>query len=244
MAKAPVMRWTARRTASSSGRRDAAAVRTASEVVGLGGGFGAVLLGVEVELVLDEVGDDLGVGLGDELVALGDERLLEGQIVFDDAVVDDDERAGAVAVRMGVLFRGAAVRGPAGVADAEGAVDRRALDDGLEVAQLAGSAAELQAAGAVARGISGDGDAGGVISAVFQAAQAFDDGGDYRLRANVSNDSAHIKSLDGEGADKRTKKRLEIVRGGKRKGAGRLCIAVSMRTEIISGMVSWRVRLA
>ena len=127
---------------------------------------------------------------------------LRVEIVFDDAVVDDDEGAGAVAVGVGVLFGGAAVGGPAGVADAEGAVDGASGDDGLEVAQLAGSAAELQAAGAVARGATGDGDAGGVVAAVFQAAQAFDDDGDDRLRADVSNDSAHIKSLDGDGADK------------------------------------------
>jgi hypothetical protein len=40
-------------------------------------------------------------------VALSDELLLEGEVVFDDAVVDDDEGAGAVAVGVGVLLRGA-----------------------------------------------------------------------------------------------------------------------------------------
>jgi hypothetical protein len=154
---------------------------------------------VEIELVLDEVGDDLGVGLGDELVALGDERLLEGQVILDDAVVDHDERARAVAVGVGILLCGAAVGGPPSVADAEGAVHGRALDDGFQVAKLAGSATKLQAAAAVACGVSGYGDAGGVITAIFEATQAFDDGGDNRFRANVSNDSAHIKSLDGEG---------------------------------------------
>ena len=74
--------------------------------------------------ILDEVGDDLGVGFGLELVALGDEGLLELEIVLDDAVVDDDEGAGAVAVGVGILFRGPAVGGPAGVADAVGAVER------------------------------------------------------------------------------------------------------------------------
>ncbi len=90
------------------------------------------------------MGDDFGVGLGDELVAVGDELGLEGEVVFDDAVVDDDEGAGAVAVGVGVLFGGAAVGGPAGVADAEGAVDGGVGDDGLEVAELAGGAAELR----------------------------------------------------------------------------------------------------
>ena len=70
--------------------------------------------------------------------------LLEREVVLDDAVVDDDEGAGAVAVRVGVLLGGAAVGGPAGVADAEGAVDGALGDDGFEVAQLAGGAAQLE----------------------------------------------------------------------------------------------------
>ena len=137
------------------------------------GGFTQDDAGGELELVFDEVGDDLGVGFGDELVALGDEHLLQGEVVFDDAVVDDDEGAGAVAVGVGVLFCGAAVGGPAGVADAEGAVYRGFFDDGFEVAELAGSAAEFEAGWA-----SGDGDAGGVVAAVFEAAKTFNDGGD------------------------------------------------------------------
>ena len=145
----------------------------------------AVLAGVVLDL--DEVGDDLGVGFGDEGVALGDELVLEGEVVFDDAVVDDDEGAGAVAVRVGVLLGGAAVGGPAGVADAVGAVDGVGGEDGVEIAELAGGAAELQAVGA-----AGDGDAGGVVAAVLEAAQAFHDDGDEGFRADVSDDSTHV----------------------------------------------------
>ena len=43
-------------------------------------------------ILLDEVGDDFGIGFGDELVALRGELVLEREVVFDDAVVDDDER--------------------------------------------------------------------------------------------------------------------------------------------------------
>ena len=101
--------------------------------------------------------------------------VLEGEVVLDDAVVDDDEGAGAVAVGVGVLFGGAAVGGPAGVADAEGAVDGAVGDDVFEVAELAGGAAQCEAVGA-----AGYGDAGGVVAAVFEAAQAFNDDGDDR----------------------------------------------------------------
>jgi hypothetical protein len=123
-AKAPVRRLTARRTATS---RD-----------GLAGGFGVLLD------LLDEVGDDLGVGFGDELVALGGEFALQVEIVFDDAVVDDDDAAGAVAMGMGVFFGGAAVGGPAGVADAEGAVEGMLAEDLFEVDELAGGAADFK----------------------------------------------------------------------------------------------------
>ena len=91
--------------------------------VGFEGGVGLAGARVAGEFVFDEVGDDFGVGFGDEFVALGGELGLEGEVVFDDAVVDDDEGAGAVAVGVGVLLGGAAVGGPAGVADAEGALD-------------------------------------------------------------------------------------------------------------------------
>ena len=148
--------------------------------LGFVGGDGAVrrvgLEGGGLYFILDEVGDDLGVGFGLELVALGDEGLLELEIVFDDAVVDDDEGAGAVAVGVGVLFRGAAVGGPAGVADAVGAVERRGLDGGFEVAELAGGAAEVE--GVRVFGGAADGDAGGVVAAVFEAAETFNDDGD------------------------------------------------------------------
>ena len=44
--------------------------------------------------------------------------LAQRQIVFDDAVVDDDDAAGAIAVGVGVFFGRTAMRGPARVADA------------------------------------------------------------------------------------------------------------------------------
>ena len=125
-------------------------------------------------------------------MALGDELGLEGEVVFDDAVVDDDESAGAVAVGMCVLFGGAAVSGPASVADAEGAGDGAGGEDSFEIAEFAGGAAELEALWATC-----DGDAGGVVAAVFETAQAFDDDGDGRIRTDVANNSAHGTSVAG-----------------------------------------------
>ena len=107
-------------------------------------------------------------------------------VVFDDAVVHHDDLAGAVAVRMGVLFGGAAVGGPAGVADAVGAIERLQADRLFQVAQLAFGAAHLQSFT-----VAGDGDSRRVVAAVFQATQAVDDDGHDAFLANVSNDSAH-----------------------------------------------------
>ena len=135
------------------------------------------------------MGDDFGVGFGLEDVALGDEGGFEREVVFDDAVVHDDEGSGAVAVGVGVFFGGAAVGGPAGVADAVGAVDGRGGDDGFEVAELAGGAAEFERGGV--RGRAAYGDAGGVVAAVFEAAQTFNDDGDDRFGADVTDDSTH-----------------------------------------------------
>ena len=159
-----------------------------------GGGAG------QFELVLDDVGDDLGVGFGGEGVAFGDEGFFELEVVFDDAVVDDDEGAGAVAVGVGVLFGGAAVGGPAGVADAEGALDGVFGEDVGEVAEFAGGAAKLERVGdAIGRG-AGDGDAGGVIAAVLEAGEALHDDVDGGFGADVTNDSAHGIECSGWGA--------------------------------------------
>src|SRR6266851_5089689 len=106
----------------------------------------------------------------------------------------------SVSVGVGVLFGGATVGGPAGVADAEGAVEGVGGDDGFEVAELAGGSAELQCPFAPgAAGVAGYGDAGGVVAAILEAAQAFNDDGDDGLGADITNDSTHGLSLDGMG---------------------------------------------
>ncbi len=123
-------------------------------------------------------------------MALGDERALELEIVFDDAVVHDDEGSGAVSVRVGVLLGGAAVRRPAGVADAVGAVDGIFGENLGEVAELARSTTDLERVAATS-----DGDARRVIAAVFEAGEAFHDDGDAGLGADVTDDSTHTRSV-------------------------------------------------
>ena len=87
-----------------------------------------VLEAVVLPFLLDQVRDDFGVGLGLELVPLRRQLALELEIVLDDAVVHDDDAAGAVAMRVRVLFGGPAMRGPARVAEAVHAGERLGLD--------------------------------------------------------------------------------------------------------------------
>ena len=52
-----------------------------------------------LRILLDEMGDDFGVRFGDEFVAFALKLFFQFEIIFDDAVVDDDDLAGAVAMR-------------------------------------------------------------------------------------------------------------------------------------------------
>ena len=144
-----------------------------------------VLEAVVLHLALDQVRDDLGVGLGDELVALPLQLLLQVEVVLDDAVVDDDDLAGAVAVRVGVLLGRPAVRRPARVADAVVAGDRVGGDDVLEVRQLAGAAPQVD------RAVAHDRDAGRVVAAILELPQPVDQDRDDVLRSDVSDDPTH-----------------------------------------------------
>ena len=81
----------------------------------------AQVAGVPV-LVAEQHGGDLGVGLALEREALGEQLVLQLGEVLDDAVVDEGELAVVAEVRVRVAVGRAAVRRPAGVADAGAAV--------------------------------------------------------------------------------------------------------------------------
>jgi hypothetical protein len=85
---------------------------------------GGEVAGLAVRLG-EEVARDLGVGLGEELDAVGEELVAQGREVLDDAVVDDGEAAAVGEVRVGVDVGRAAVGGPPRVADGRGGVGER-----------------------------------------------------------------------------------------------------------------------
>ena len=137
-------------------------------------------------MLLHQVGDDFGVGLGLEHVAFVLQLLLERQVVFDDAVVHHDDVALAIAVRVGVFLGGTAVRGPARVADAEGAIDRVHADGFFEVAQLA-----LGAADGELFVVAVDRESRGIVSAIFEALQAVQNDRNGAMGTDVADNSTH-----------------------------------------------------
>src|SRR5690606_13306366 len=112
------------------------------------------------------VGDHFGVGLGGEHIALGLQLAAQHFVVFDNAVVYHGNVAGDVRVRVG--FRRFAVGGPTGVGNTGAArhgVGVYGIGQRLHFAQAAGAG---QLAGTI-----DNGQTGGIVAAVFQSFQAF-----------------------------------------------------------------------
>ena len=139
-----------------------------------------------LEQLLDKVCDDLGIGLASELVAVGFELGAEGGIVLDDAVMHNGDRAVAIRMRMRVLNGRSAVRRPARMGDSAPA----GLKTGIQLRRLgAGDAADLaenlEAVAARHR------HAPGIVSAIFEPFQAFEEQAGARARSDVAENSAH-----------------------------------------------------
>jgi hypothetical protein len=164
---------------------------------------------IAVVAMIHEMGDDLGVGLGDEGVALGLQLGAQLVVVLDDAVVHDadapgggDARGlagivdGALAaarrhvravreVRMRVVHDRCTVRRPARVRDAGAAFEMVGGDVGGELGDA------RRAAGAAQLAVLMERDAARVVAPVFEPAQALDQHRDDVSRADGGDDSAH-----------------------------------------------------
>ena len=119
-------------------------------------------------------------------MAVGGQSCLEIGVVLDDAVVDDDDLARAVRVRVRVDVGGGAVRGPPRVADALPSADGFVLHEPLEVVQLACRAPDREVAEVVH-----DGDACAVVPAVGEARESVQQDAGGLTRAGVSEYPAH-----------------------------------------------------
>jgi hypothetical protein len=111
----------------------------------------------------DQMRHDFGIGFRFEPVALFLQLVLERQIIFDDAVVD--EHAGAGAVRMRVLLGRPAVRRPTGMPDADRAAELLLRQRLAQVRQLADAAPHVDPA------VVQHGHAGRIVAAILQPLQ-------------------------------------------------------------------------
>ena len=140
-----------------------------------------------VPRILDEVRDDLGVGLGGELVTGGHELGPEVAEVLDDAVVDDGDAPRAVAVRVGVAVGRRSVGRPARVRDARGAHGIRRL------AALDERGHASRALHAMERAVGRENlEPRGVVSAVLERLESLQEEGRCLVAAGVSYDAAHL----------------------------------------------------
>ena len=136
-----------------------------------------------LHLVGDEMRDHFAVGLGRELGALGFELAAQLAEILDDAVVHDGEAVGRVRMRVGLVRP--AVGRPAGVADADRAIERLAREFLFQISELALGAPAREHA------VLEGGDAGGIIAAVFEALERIDQQRRDRLAADDSDNAAH-----------------------------------------------------
>ena len=146
--------------------------------------------GLTVPICLgDQVHGDLGVGVAGKLHAGLLQLVAQGGEVLDDAVVDDGDLAGGVAMRVCVAVGGTAVGRPAGVPQAGGAAQgpRRHLGDRvLEVLQPAGTATDGEFALVVNQS-----DSRRVVAPVLHPAQCVHDDSAGGGLPDISDDSAH-----------------------------------------------------
>src|SRR5260221_4734565 len=168
--------------------------------------------------------------------------LFQLQIICDSAVVHDYDLPGAFAMRVRFFFGGAAVVGPARVADSVGALDGRVAQPLFEVAQFSGGAANFEFAV-----LRDDGDSRRVVSAVFQLAQPFNDDGHDFFRSDITDNSAHTRFSYGKLRKRNTEFLSGVTRRSKNSGqqpnssmreARRVQSTISKRYSSITGLVS------
>src|SRR5947209_7237252 len=119
------------------------------------------------------------------------EQLLEGDVVLDDAVVDQRDAAVTGQVRVSVAFRRRAVSGPAGMGDPHPRFRERLAvrNDLLEHADSTDRAADVQVTRA-----SHHRDPRGIVATILQPLEALDEQRLSHLATHVGNDSAHARS--------------------------------------------------
>jgi hypothetical protein len=145
-----------------------------------GGGQVTVVL----ELVVEQVGDDFGVGVRGKDVAQALELFTQGFVVFDDAVVHHRQITGEM--RVCIALARCTVGRPAGVGDAQTARQGFTGQGLFQLADFARTTHALQ----LAR-VGEDRHTGTVVAAVFKTLQAFEQNGRDITFSDCAYNSTH-----------------------------------------------------
>ncbi len=147
--------------------------------------------GEEITVVhfFQEVRYHFGVGVGFEYMAFVHELLLQSHVVFNDAIVNDDEMIVAVAMGMGISIRRLAMGGPAGVADTDVTGERMGFQRFFQICQAAFFLFDLNIS------ISINSDTCRVIASVFQTAQSVNEKMGRLAATHITYNTTHIGIL-------------------------------------------------
>src|SRR5437764_2567941 len=132
------------------------------------------------------MGQNFGVGLGGEIaITVPDQLIFQRLVIFNHAVVHERELSRGVEVRMRVLVGRLSMSRPAGVADAISTGERFRRHELAELGDASGAFPGLNAIAVYDR------DAGGIVAAIFKAAQTIEENGSGLRTSDVSNYATH-----------------------------------------------------
>jgi hypothetical protein len=141
--------------------------------------------GPRVELAGDQLGHDLGVGRGLEVVAEARQALLQFAKILNHAVVYNRDHVVAAQMGMGVEIGGRPVGRPTRMPEADAAADRRRLQLRRQVVDPPGRFRNVK------RAVVDRHHAARVVAAIFETAEALDQKVRSWLRTDVSDNAAH-----------------------------------------------------
>ena len=173
-----------------------------------------------VVVLAHEMREHLRIRLRLEGVPFLHELILQHVVVFDHAIVAEEERAALVAVRMRILIGDAAVRCPARVRDAHGPGGRRLLDEFRKIGDAPDAFAHFDLPAVEHR------DARRIVPAIFQAPEPVEEDGDRSFRTDVADDAAHRRSQESEVGKQWARSVAEMRRADK----GRVRVQLTIRT--------------
>src|SRR3954465_11852171 len=141
--------------------------------------------------VADQMREHFGVGIRAKVcVAVLNELFLERLIIFDYAVVHERDLARGVEMRMRVVIRDFAVSRPTRVTDSV------MSGSGLLRNQLRERRNSPRALARLEMVAVNNGDAGGIVPAIFEAAEPIEQNRRRFLASDITNDSAHSSGED------------------------------------------------